>query len=468
MSSRPNREIQRGYGSEDRPLTRVLWSRDSRPQIDAMKQVGNYEPHHLQVDFKRYYDPDYYAKELDRLWRKQWLFAAREEDIPNVGDRVPYEVGPMSFFIVRSGSNEFKAFYNSCLHRGTALCSRAGTGSTIRCPYHGWEWKIDGSLKHIPSHWDFTEVRPQNGALREVKVGLWGGFIFINADPDCAPLEDALSVVPEHFKEFRPEDRYTAGRFRKLVGANWKIAQEAFMESYHVLATHPLAVPFNGDSQAQYDIWRSERGHVGRQITPSAVPSMHAGPEANRVAAADAYAMTMKMWHYPDAELPKINPDKDVRAQIGDWHRAVQKQAYGREVNAPDAVMLDSTLYFVFPQSTFWLSESLPFTYAFTPHPTDPKQSYFEVRMLLPRKRGEHQPSVPVIEVGLDEKIEDRAKAFGYLGLIFDQDMVNMPLVQKGAMSADPQRRHTALGNYQEMIIQHWHEVMDQCMSERT
>jgi phenylpropionate dioxygenase-like ring-hydroxylating dioxygenase large terminal subunit len=296
-------------------------------------------------------------------------------------------------------------------------------------------------------------------------VGRWGGFVFINADPNSAPLEEFLSVVPRHFQEFRPAERYTAARFRKNVPANWKIAQEAFMESYHVLATHPIGVPFNGDSQAQYDIWASEHSHVGRQITPSAVPSMHAGPEATTVAAGHAYAMTMQQWHYPECELPAIDAQQDVRAQIAAWHRAAQKKTYGREVSVPDAVMLDSTLYFMFPQSTFWLSESLPFTYAFTPHPTDPGQSYFEVRMLLPLKAGQKPSSAPLINVARDESIAERAQAFGYLGVIFDQDMANMPLIQAGVRTADPARRHSQLGTYQEAIIQHWNEVLDRCMS---
>ena len=464
MSANAERKIQRGYGNAQRPVTRELWARDSRPAIPAMRQSGNIDPDNQQVNFRRYYDEAYFAREIENVWRKQWLFAAREEDMPEVGARVPFDVGPTSFVIVRSAENDFKAFYNSCLHRGTQLCAKPESGETIRCPYHGWEWKVDGSLRNIPSHWDFTAVRPQNGSLRQVKLARWGGFIFINADHDAPPLEEALSVIPEHFKEFRPEERYTAARFRKHVPANWKITQEAFMESYHLLATHPFGVPFNGDTQAQYDIWSSRHGHVGRQVTPSGVPSMHAGPEATAAAAADAFTMTMQQWHYPEAELPKIDPKRDVRAQLGDWHRAAQKQKYGREVTLPDAVMVDSTLYFMFPQATFWLSETLPFTYAFTPHATDPNQSYFDVRMLLPLKKGQRRQSSPIVEVGLDERIQDRVDSFGYLSQIFDQDMSNMPLIQRGARSADPARHHSQLGAYQEAIIQHWNEVLDLCV----
>jgi phenylpropionate dioxygenase-like ring-hydroxylating dioxygenase large terminal subunit len=461
------RDIQRGFGNEERPIVKDLWARDSRPAITAMHEVGNVEPQNETVDFRRYYDPGYFQLELDRLWTKTWLFACREEDIPNVNDQIPVEVGPLSFFVVHGKNDQYKAFYNSCRHRGTKLCAKLSSSATIRCPYHGWEWNTDGTLKFIPSHWDFTHVNQSNGALGEVALGRWGGFIFINANPNPPPLQEALSVIPEHFREFNIESRYTAARYRKLVPANWKIVQEAFMESYHVIATHPAAVPYNGDSQSQYDIWQSEFGHVGRQVTPSAIPSMHAPPSASPLEAAVVYASIMKSWHYPDAEMPELDPKRNLRAQIAEWHRSVQSKAYGRKIDQTDAVMLDSTLYFMFPQCTFWLSESLPFTYQFTPHRTDPEKSYFDVRMLLPYPEGTARPpSSPAIEVGIDETIEQRAPAFGFLGQVFDQDMANMPLIQAGVRASEPASHHSRLGTYQEMIIRHWNAQLDRYLSQ--
>ncbi|MET0545993.1 MAG: Rieske 2Fe-2S domain-containing protein, partial [Caulobacterales bacterium] len=134
------RELQRGFGSDERPVIKVLWERDATGQNSAMQSTGDYQPDNRYVDFKRYYDKDYFKQELENVWKKQWLFACCEEDIPNVGDRVPLEVGPLSYFIVRTGPDEFKAYYNSCLHRGTKLCAKKESSASIRCPYHAWEW----------------------------------------------------------------------------------------------------------------------------------------------------------------------------------------------------------------------------------------------------------------------------------------------------------------------------------------
>jgi phenylpropionate dioxygenase-like ring-hydroxylating dioxygenase large terminal subunit len=463
MSAHPHGIIQRGLGSKDRPVTRDLWARDSREPSVAMLAQGNVDADNPQVDFSRYFDPAYARLEVDKIWLKSWLFACREEDIPAVGDRVPFVVGTRSFFIVRSAIDEFKAFFNSCIHRGTKLCPAPLSAQSIRCPFHGWEWNNDGSLRRIPNHWDFKGVGPNNGRLREVRLGRWGGFIFINADEQCAPLEEALSVIPAHLKDFAPEKRYTAARFRKVVPANWKVAQEAFLESYHTYSTHPEAVPYNGESQSQYDIWDSPNGHIGRQITPSAVPSVNAPPEATSLEAAIVYAKIMIDWHYPTAQMPKLDPLQDLRKQLADWHRAVQLDVYRIKNDQPDAAMIDSTLYFMFPHFCVWLSESLPFSYQFTPHEADPEKSHFEVRLLLPVAEGKPSPaSSPPIEVGIDQKISQRAPAFAFLGSVFDQDMANMPLIQEGMRSADPAQNHSQLGTYQESLVQHWNSVLDQ------
>ncbi len=310
-------------------------------------------------------------------------------------------------------------------------------------------------------------MTPLNGDLREVKLGRWGGFIFINADANAAPLEDALQVLPEHFRTFAPERRYTAARFRKHVMANWKIAQEAFMESYHLYTTHPEAVPFSADSQTQYDIWTTENGTVGRNASPGGVPSLHAAPEASMLTAGAMFAQALRDWHYPKLDLPEFDPNRDIRTQLCDWHRDAMEKTYGTRPDLPDALMVDSMLYFMFPQSGFWLCESLPFTYAFTPHPTDPGQCYFEVRLLYPCPAGKPRPpAAPLIEIGPDESVMEKATAFSFLGFVFDQDMSNMPLIQKGVRSADPTAHHSRLGRYQEILIQHWNQRFDRYLFE--
>jgi phenylpropionate dioxygenase-like ring-hydroxylating dioxygenase large terminal subunit len=452
-----------GYGNSDRPLIKDLWAVDSRPATSAMSDHGDYEPAYRHVDYRRYYDPAYAALETERMWCKTWLYACREEDLPHVGDRLPFEVGPLSFLIVRAGENSFKAFYNSCPHRGTRLCDRKESGATIRCPFHAWEWKPDGTLKLIPSYWDWADLDRADAKLRAVKVERWGGFVMINVDPEAAPLSASMTVIQSHFKDFDSENRYTAASFRRVVPANWKVSMEAFMEAYHLPAIHPEALPFSGDSQSKYDIWSAGGGHVGRTATPSAIASMSAGPEASRMNASVAFTHNLKAWRHHDAEIPELDPAGDLRAQLAQWHRDLLLKDYDVEVTAPDAIMVDSLLYYMFPNMIFWLSEMVPFVYRFLPHKSDPELSYFEARMLLRYPASDERPkAVEQVQIAIDESIFEKVPALGFTGIVLDQDMENMERVQAGCRAADTRRHHSQLGRYQEKIIQRWHELLDQ------
>jgi phenylpropionate dioxygenase-like ring-hydroxylating dioxygenase large terminal subunit len=460
----PKRSVKRGFGTADRPVSRELWAREAyNPKSPALNAHSDYVPDNRYIDYRRYFDPQFAEAEVEAVWKKSWLYACREEDIPNVGDRVPFHVGKLSYFIVRTAPDEFKAFMNSCLHRGTMLCAKPESGASIRCPFHGWEWNIDGKLKRIPGHWDFPDITRANGSLPEVKVGRWGGNIFINADPDSPPLEDALGVVPQHFEKYELERRYTAARFRKEIRANWKVVQEAFMEAYHLGTTHPEATSFSSDMQAQYDVWPGKRWPLGRNASTSSNPAIEAPPEATPYTAAQLYAKAIRDWHFPGAELPEIDPNKDPRAQVAQWHREQFEKAYGRKTELADGELMDSLLYYVFPHSCFWLCDAVPFTYCFTPHATDPERSYFEVRLMRPIPEGKPRPpSAPLVELGPDDSVFQNVPAFSFLGYVFDQDMSNLPLVQRGLHAADPNHFYARMGAYQESLIQQWHATIDE------
>ena len=106
-------------------------------------------------------------------------------------------------------------------------------------------------------------------SLPEVKVGTWDGFVFINPDPEAEPLADFVKELAAHFDRWNLRDRYVQAHVSKVIRANWKIAQEAFCESFHVNATHPQILPYIGDTNSQVDVWEN----CSRVITPAATPS---------------------------------------------------------------------------------------------------------------------------------------------------------------------------------------------------
>ena len=129
--------------------------------------------------------------------QKSGRWPLREERIPNVGDTEIYEINDVSIIIVRVAPDTIKGYYNACLHMGRNLVDRPCKVSEFRCPYHGFTWHTNGKLKHIPGMWDFPQIEARKFKLPEVKVATWGGFVFINMDSDCEPLETYLGEIEQ-------------------------------------------------------------------------------------------------------------------------------------------------------------------------------------------------------------------------------------------------------------------------------
>ena len=249
-----------------------LMAYDTHPVPEYLSRESPMPPGPTLVPAKRYYSPDFHEREMEQLWKHVWQMACHEDDLPGVGDYVPYEIGELSFLIVRSGPDEFKAFRNACLHRGRRLKERPGKQvHEIRCPFHSWAWNLDGSLKEIPCQWDFPYIDPAEQDLPEVPIGRWGRFIFINPDPNAEPFEEFLDDFPSNFELLPYEKRHKVAEVRKILRCNWKVAQDAFAESWHVFSTHPQVVWGFGDCNAQFDAFKN----YSRQHNPSGAPSPH-------------------------------------------------------------------------------------------------------------------------------------------------------------------------------------------------
>ncbi len=249
-----------------------LMGYDTHPVPEYLSRESPMPPGPTLVPAKRYYSPDFHEREMEQLWKHVWQMACHEDDLPGVGDYVPYEIGELSFLIVRSAPDEFKAFRNACLHRGRRLKERSGKQvHEIRCPFHSWAWRLDGSLKEIPCQWDFPYIDPAEQDLPEVPLGRWGRFIFINPDPNAEPFEDFLDDFPSNFELLPYENRHKVAEVRKILRCNWKVAQDAFAESWHVFSTHPQVVWGFGDCNAQFDAFKN----YSRQHNPSGAPSPH-------------------------------------------------------------------------------------------------------------------------------------------------------------------------------------------------
>lgn len=200
---------------------------------------------------ERYYDKGFFELENEKLWPHVWQMACRLEEIPNVGDYVEYWVAKYSVLVVRTAENEIKAYQNACRHRATQLALGCGSfrGGQIVCPYHGWRWNLDGSPSGLygSGGFDPAAMDPEELKLIECLVDTWAGCVFINMDQEAPPLQEALAPVPEHLDPLKVADMRVYWWKGVRLNANWKVAIEAFMEGWHLMATHPQVVQDAGE-----------------------------------------------------------------------------------------------------------------------------------------------------------------------------------------------------------------------------
>lgn len=380
-----------------------------------------------------------------------WQWACREEDLPDVGDYRVYDVASASILVVRTAPGRIKAYHNACLHRATQLKVGEGNAPELRCPFHGWSWNLDGSLKTVPCRWDFPQVTDAGFALPECKVATWGGFVFVNMDPSAEPLEQFLETVVDHFESWPLEDRFAAVHVAKVMPANWKVTMEAFIESYHVVATHPQILPYTGDANTQYDVYRNH----SRMITAFAVQSPHLGPDVDEQELADAILGRQTAAQGAAVEVPEGKTAREVVAQV--TRRALTRRTGVDLSGISDSEALDAIEYFVFPNFMPWAGVGAPICYRFRPNGDDPDSSVMDVVLLSPVPEGERPPAAKVRFLRDDEKWTD-APELGGLGAIFEQDTSNLARIQRGLKASV---KGVTLAEYQESRIRHFHAVLD-------
>jgi phenylpropionate dioxygenase-like ring-hydroxylating dioxygenase large terminal subunit len=189
---------------------------------------------------------EYAEAEKEKLWPKVWQMAGRVEEIPDVGDFFTYEIGDDSIIVIRSARDTIRAFHNVCAHRGRRLIdaprgkSRAcGSRKQFVCGFHGWTYDLDGKNTWILDRQDWRgELDDERTHLSPVKLGTWGGWIFVNMNPDCESLREYLEPAASVLDAFEFEKMRFKWRQWVVFDCNWKTAMEAFMEPYHVTGTH--------------------------------------------------------------------------------------------------------------------------------------------------------------------------------------------------------------------------------------
>ena len=447
-------EIRQGEARSPGPSVQEIYAGDDVAPPETLRTESYTFLGDADVPVERYISREWHDLEVERLWSRVWQMACREEDIPGVGDNVVYDLADMSIIVVRVDETTIKGYHNACLHRGTQLRGYSGYTPEFRCPFHGWTWNLDGSLKQIPCDWDFPHAVPEKMCLPEVQVGTWGGWVFINPDLSAPPLDAYLGSFKEHFV-WDTEKRYKSAHVSKILRVNWKTCMEAFMESYHVIATHPQILLTLGDANTQYDVFPGDgNGTPGwnRMLTPGGVASPHV-PDASE----DDILAAMVGQFGMDAGGMTVPEGMTARQVLGMMMRGMSggKPASIPRDEVSTAEALDSILYYIFPNMQPWAGIS-PINYRFRPYGNDPDMCIMDV-IFLSDFEGERPPSAAITHLGPDDDWT-LATELGFLAMVFNQDTGNLPRVQRGLHAT--RKPGVTFGNYQESRIRQFHDEL--------
>jgi phenylpropionate dioxygenase-like ring-hydroxylating dioxygenase large terminal subunit len=197
---------------------------------------------------------DYYQREVERVFKRAWLYVARAEEIAAPGS---YKVKRLAFadtsvIVMRGKDGTVRGFHNVCSHRGNSVVTESGEetfghskAAVVTCRFHGWVYGADGSLVSVPEEERFYSCfeRAENG-LTPVHTDVWQGFVFVNlASETPQPLADYLGDYGAHMAGYPYEALTHSYKYHTYLDCNWKIAHDAFAEAYHVNTIHAGSFP---------------------------------------------------------------------------------------------------------------------------------------------------------------------------------------------------------------------------------
>ena len=209
--------------------------------VFEMKESTRIETPVQGLEAKYFTDAGLYDRVRKHVFFKTWQLACHRSQVSNVGDYFTFSVFEQDIVVIRGADGMLRALYNVCQHRGHRLLQGYGNKRSITCPYHAWTYELDGRLKRAPKSEKVTGFDKSSICVPQVRLEEFLGFVFVNLDDDCAPMDECYPGVREEILELCPdiEGRMFAFEHTADEGCNWLIAVENYNECYHCKMAHP-------------------------------------------------------------------------------------------------------------------------------------------------------------------------------------------------------------------------------------
>jgi len=197
-----------------------------------------------RVHTSLYNDPDIFSAEMEKIFQRTWVWVGHVSEIPNPGDFVTTYVGLQPVIVNRDRDGEIHVLLNRCRHRASTVCEgRKGNARAFVCPYHGWGYGQDGTLKGIPYRKSYDDNFDKSDySLVSLRVEQYAGLIFATFDEDAEPLDTFLGNAKPWIDLFMKQGGgypiAVGGEHRFRFPGNWKIQLENTTDAYHFPVVH--------------------------------------------------------------------------------------------------------------------------------------------------------------------------------------------------------------------------------------
>lgn len=215
----------------------------SLTQQDYQRIAGGYDQNPaaaMSLKAEAYTDPAWFALEQNAIFAKSWQWVCHVEKVREPGQYVTATIAGRSIVVLRDREGVLRAFYNVCKHRAHELLEGEGVANHIMCPYHAWVYRLDGGLHRAPHTESLVGFNKDEICLDAVQVEAFCGFIYVNLDPNAAPLAEQSGDLGREIMYWAPEvEELTFGhRLTYDIKSNWKNVVDNFLECYHCPTAH--------------------------------------------------------------------------------------------------------------------------------------------------------------------------------------------------------------------------------------
>jgi phenylpropionate dioxygenase-like ring-hydroxylating dioxygenase large terminal subunit len=213
-----------------------------------------------------YTSAEFFDFEREAVFMKEWLAVGRVERIPDAGDWFTVNLMGEPIIVLRSKEGDVRAMSAVCQHRAMQLCEGSGNDSTFKCAYHHWIFGQDGRLLGAQAMERTEGFDKADHGLPVLRVEEWMGFIFVNFDPDAAPLAPTLERYSPFLANYDLENAVCPSTFTlESMPWNWKVMFENFNDGYHATRLHQYVQDFCPSEMSAFPVpWDDDSNVIFR------------------------------------------------------------------------------------------------------------------------------------------------------------------------------------------------------------